>query len=518
MSKSRHPELDQAEQAKAHNVLTTAKGTGVLASGNMFEFVSRFVIAYFLARTLAADGYGSYNVATSAAALFAGIGALGLDDAMVRYVAIMSSRDDRGGVVGTLQIGVIVGVLGGIALGAALFFGAGPIASGLFEEPELGPMLQIVAFIVPFLTISNVLAGAARGFKRMDYSALAENVVQSLVRMVLVVALSFSGFGPITAVILFGISDIAATIVLIRLLRTEVPYRELRWSNGRREVRSLLGFALPLWLSGTLLQFRKNFETIILGALSALSDVGIFTIASRVNMIGHVIYRSIVTSVKPVLAQLSGDGDRDGLRHMYVTSTRWMLLFNLPFFAVMILYPAQLLSIFGSTFAAGATALMLLAAAELVNSGTGICGSIIDMAAHTRAKMVNSVLWLAVVIGTDFWLIPRYGVVGAAAASLIATAFVNILRVVEVAILERVHPYHWSLLKPATAGAVAIAAGFGLQQWWIPEGLLSVGAQGAIVMAIYAVAVAAMGVEPEDRMIISKFAGKGRGLVRKVRR
>ncbi|MDH4309448.1 MAG: hypothetical protein OEX04_18410, partial [Acidimicrobiia bacterium] len=73
-------------------------------------------------------------------------------------------------------------------------------------------------------------------------------------------------------------------------------------------------------------------------------------------------------------------------------------------------------------------------------------------------------------------------------------------------------------LKPATAGAVAIAAGFGLQQWWIPEGLLSVGAQGAIVMAIYAVAVAAMGVEPEDRMIISKFAGKGRGLVRKVRR
>ncbi len=500
--------------AKKRNVLETAKGTGVLAGGSLFEFVSRFVIAYFLARILAAEGYGSYNLATSAAALFSGIGALGLDDAMVRYVAIQSSQGDRKGIVGTLQVGAVVGTIGGIVMGAILYLAAEPVSVGLFDEASLAPMLQIVALVIPFLTLSNVLAGAARGFKRMDYSAFAENVVQSVIRMVLVVALSFSGFGPVTAVVIFGISDIAATLTLLRLLRSEVRYSEMRWRSGRREYRPLFRFALPLWLSGTLVQFRKNLETVILGALGTIADVGIFTIASRVNMIGHVVYRSIVTSVKPVLAQLHAAGDRDGLQHMYVTATRWMVSFNLPFFAVMTLYSEELLSIFGSTFAAGATALVLLAAAELVNSATGICGSIIDMAGHTRVKMANSIVWFGVVIGTDFWLIPAYGLIGAAAASLISTAFINILRVVEVAILDRVHPYDWSQLKPAFAGALAVGLGFALRSSWAPDSVIVAGTQMAIIVTIYAGALILMGIAPEDRVVVSKVVDKTLGVVR----
>ena len=69
---------------------------------------------------------------------------------------------------------------------------ARPIAEGVFSEPRLTHMLQLLAFVVPFLTISNVLAGTARGFGRMDYTALAENVVQSLVRLVLLAIVAFS--------------------------------------------------------------------------------------------------------------------------------------------------------------------------------------------------------------------------------------------------------------------------------------------------------------------------------------
>ena len=102
-------------------------------------------------------------------------------------------------------------------------------------------MLQLLAFVVPFLTVSNVLAGTVRGFGRMDYTALAENVVQSLVRLVLlaIVAFSVRGLNVSAAVIIFGISDVAATVTFVLLLhrfakirRVPRPFR--RSSGGDR--------------------------------------------------------------------------------------------------------------------------------------------------------------------------------------------------------------------------------------------------------------------------------------------
>ena len=77
------------------HILASAKGGGMLAGGQFFEMASRFVIAFLLARAIGASGYGLYNLALSAGALFAGLSALGLDDAMVRYVAIQTRRCHR---------------------------------------------------------------------------------------------------------------------------------------------------------------------------------------------------------------------------------------------------------------------------------------------------------------------------------------------------------------------------------------------------------------------------------------
>ena len=118
-----------------------------------------------LARILGADDYGLYVLSVSAAAIFAGLSGLGLDDAMIRYVAILSGRRDQPGVLGTIRIGVGVSTVAGIVMGAVLFVLARPIAESVFSEPRLTHMLQLLAFVAPFLTVSNVLAGTACGIR-----------------------------------------------------------------------------------------------------------------------------------------------------------------------------------------------------------------------------------------------------------------------------------------------------------------------------------------------------------------
>jgi O-antigen/teichoic acid export membrane protein len=494
----------------AGNILATAKGTGYLAGGTFFAFACRFVIALVLARGLGAEGYGLYVLAVSAAGLFAGVSMLGIDDAMVRYVAILSGRADRDGLSGTLQLGLVVGVLGGLAMGAGLFVCAGPIAEGLFDEPELARLLRLLAVVVPFLTLSSVLLGTARGFRLMGYAAFAETVVQSVVRMGLLVLLALAGWLRLyTAAIAFGLADVAASITLIALLNREFPLRDALRRGVRRDAREIFRYAIPLWLSGLLRQSRRNIQNVMLGAMSSIANVGIFSIASHVSLVATVTSTSIYVSSRPLMAQLHDGGDREGLARLYATTTRWTFGLSVPFFLIIVLYPEAILSLFGGAFADGATALVIVAFAGLVGAATGTCQGMIDMTGHTRVKLANAILNTVVLVGGGALLIPRSGVIGAAVASLIAVATVNVASVVALWVLERYLPFDRDWWKPVVAGLGALGFGLALRSLTgVGTDLASAVLQGAVVSVVYIGLVLALGLAPDDRLVVGRAFGR----------
>jgi len=495
-----------AARHEAGDVLAVARGSGELAAGNFFEFATRFAIAFLLARSLGAGGYGLYVLAISAATLFSGISLLGLDDAMTRYVAIASGRRDAPAVRGTIQVGLVAATAMGVLFGAVLYLGADPIATGLFNEPQLARLLQLVALAVPFLSVSNVLAGTARGFRRMDIAALAENVVQSVVRLgLLTVVFLLTGLSTATAVVVFGISDVAATVTMVMLLGRHFPLAP-RGQPVRRDARGVFRFALPLWFSGMLRQFRGNLVALLLGATGPAANVGVFAVVNKINLVGHVWLLSIVMAVKPTMAQLHDRGDRAELARVYTSTTRWSLSLGLPFVIAMVLYREPILATFGTSFSGGSTALVILAMAELANAGTGTCQSMIDMTGHTRLKVANAVLWTGLLIGSGSFLIPRWGVVGAATASLIAIATVNLLSVAQVWALEHVVPYDRAFWKPLAAGVGAWTTGIVLDR------LMPVGAdlapavlEGLVVVAVFAGLIGLFGLSADDRLVLDRI-------------
>jgi O-antigen/teichoic acid export membrane protein len=492
------------DRASRH-VLSAAKGSGFLAGGNIFELATRFFISLILARALGSTGYGLYNLAVSAGTIFAGIAALGLDDAIVRYVAIQVRQRDQPGLRGTLQIGLGISTAVSIVLGVALYLGAEPIAVGVFHEPDLTELLRLFAVIAPAMTVSNVLAATAKGFKRMDHAALAENVVMSIVRLALLAGLLAIGLDVFAASVVFGISDIAASLTLVLLTNRHFRMASLLQRGAQRHYKEMFSFALPLWLSGMLLQFRKNIVVLLLGAMSAAADVGLISIVGRINLLSHVMYRAIINAVRPVLAELSSVDDRDELRVVYRASTRWTFMLNVPVFLVMVLYPVPLLSIFGESFVAGAAPLVVMAFSELANAGTGTCGSIIDMTGHTRVKLANSIGWMTLLIVSNVLLIPRYGVLGAAVASLLSTTAINGARVIEVWVLERVQPYDRTFLKPIAGGLVAAGSAGALAAAGIaPRNLLEVGVAAVLITLVYGGINWLAGIAPEDRAVVSR--------------
>src|SRR5512145_2952088 len=121
------------------------------------------------------------------------------------------------------------------------------------------------------------------------------------------------------------------------------------------------------------------------------------------------MYTGVNTSARPFIAELHDQQDFQQLGHLYQTTTRWTFTLSLPLFLVMVLFPTQILFIFGESFTAGATTLVLLAWSNLLNVGTGMGGIILEMTGHMRLKLANSVMRLGLYLSFSVLLIPRWG-------------------------------------------------------------------------------------------------------------
>jgi O-antigen/teichoic acid export membrane protein len=498
------------------DILTAAKGGGIVFAGNLFQYGSRFVIGLLHARFLGAEQLGLLNLALTSASIASGLALLGLPAAMVRYVSLFASRRDAAGLWGTLQTGLGLTAIVSALTGIGLFVVADPVAEGLFHEPELVPLLRVISLIVPFLALGSVIAAATRGFKKMQYTVIGQNISQPAIRLFLALALAMTvGLTATWALVAFGLAVIIVFVILLRFLNELFPLKR-PVGTARRNPKEILRFSLPVYLSSLIRLFGGNIQILLLGALSTAATVGVFAVATQINTLGTMFHGAIVTVSSPIVSQLYDRGEREQMGRFYQTVTKWTLTVNLPLFLIVLLFPTSILSIFGKNFVGGATALSILAWANLAQTGTGICGAVLDMTGNTSLKLVNSLVTFASTIGLNLLLIPRWGLMGAAVAALSAAAIVNLLRLLEVYILFRLLPYTLSFIKPITAGLVALTITWGLRSLSLPGAdLVHLAMSVTVLLTVYTGTIILLGLSQEDRAVLARVGQRISTLLQK---
>lgn len=494
--------------ADRHAVLA-AKGGGVVFAGRLFVWGMRFVLAVLLARLLGADSYGLYSIALTVATLGSAFSVIGLDSALIRYVAVYSRRADRRGVLATMRVGIGIPMLVSIVAAVIFVLFGGQIARALVGDPRLEPLIRLVALLVPAMVANSVLSATLQGAQRISWAIIAEQFAQPIVRLVILLAFAVVGMTPELAVLASTLATVAASVLLVWFLHREVSLTGVT-VDRHGEPGVLLRFSLPVYFSNLVSTFGGNLQTLLLGGMASVASAGVFAVASQVMLIGTLFHTAIVQSSMPIFAQLQDGPDRTRLHALYRTTSKWTFTLNLPFFLIAVLFPQALLSIFGPEFLSGAAALTILGFATLTNAATGTSGAVLDMTGHTRLKLVNSTLSVGLAIGLNLLLIPPLGVTGAAIATLGSRATVNLLRVAQVLWMVKVGPYDRSWLKPVAAGIAATAAA------WLTVFLLTGivepiprSAIGALALVLtYVGVLAALGLSDDDRMIVSRAARK----------
>ncbi len=491
------------------HVVLAAKGGGIVFGGRLFVWAARFGLAVLLARLLGADLYGVYNIALSIATLGAAFAVIGLDSALIRYMAVYSRRADRAGLLGTLRVGLGLPLLASLVAALALVAFAGPISRDIVGDPRMETPIRIIAILVPAMVLNSVLAASLQGAQRIGWAVLAEQFAQPIVRFAVLAVFAVIGMTAEFALLGALLATLAATLLLAWFLHRQVSLTGITGDDVRAAPGEMLRFSAPVYFSNLINTFGGNLQTILLGGMASIASAGIFTVASQVMLVGAIFHSAIVQASMPIFAELQDTQERGRLHALYRTTSKWTFTLNLPFFLVAVLFPLALLSIFGPEFMDGAPALVILAFASLINAGTGTSGAVLDMTGHTRVKLINSSLAVGLAIALNLFLIPELGITGAAIASLGSVATVNLLRVAEVWWLVRVGPYDLSWAKPLLAGAAAATVGWMVAMLTQGTGLLLSSALGAVALGLaYAGLLVVLGLSDDDRIVVSRAARK----------
>jgi O-antigen/teichoic acid export membrane protein len=267
---------------------------------------------------------------------------------------------------------------------------------------------------------------------------------------------------------LFSISFILPAVILFFVLRksgdfafhTSISPVTLKYKS------KMINFGLFLFGAQFLNLLSRTADTFILAAKSSrgLTDSGVFTIATYVITLMEVPQRSISSITIPVLAESWKNNDLKNIRHVYVKSVNNLLVIGLGMFCVLTLNAHNMAAYMGTNYSGIEQVVMVIGIGKLIDLGTGANGQIISTSSYWKTDFVTNVIYTLLALPLNYFLIAKYGLMGAAYSSLISLTFYNLMRFGFLWYIFKLQPYNIKDLY-----AIVIAVICGVISYYIPK-------------------------------------------------
>lgn len=452
-----------------------------------------------ISNTLGRGAFGLVTVLTQAAFVLSFLTRAGMDMAVLRNVAVEigEGRNDRVRAAVARAALIAAVVSGAVALVAIAF--AGPLEELLpGDAGSHGWAVQAAAVGLPFLAVTNVWLSATRGLKIMRYTLYVFWAGQPVVWIALMLLAWAVAQTTSVTVLAYSLSWAVASIAALYFWQ-----RESRGWNAaaiaRGGVARLLRFAGPRAPAALFSQLLFWTDLFVLTQFASQSEVGVYSAALRTGQVVVLFLTSVNLMFSPYVADLHNRGETRRLDRLFKTLTRWTLAATLPGFVLLAVAPEPVLRLFGGDFAPGQTALLILLAGQLVNVATGSVGFVLIMAGRTGWDLAVYAASFVFDIGLALWLVPRYGIEGAAIANAATFAVSNSARLLLVKRFVHIQPYDRNYLRLLVPAVVAGAAMALVHRTVTAPSPIDLTATAAAGLLAYAVTYAAVGLTPTER-------------------
>lgn len=397
----------------------------IFVFGAGIEFGSNVIFA----RILGKDDYGIYSNAINWLNLMIIPGLLGFGTSTLRFLPQYFSTKEWNLFAGFIKYSKNVVIISSIItslIGIAIVIYINNSLSFL----EMRTMI-IIFISVPFFSLIMLSRFRYQSIKMHVMSLVPQRIVFPLVLMLFLLSVYFispSLVSPWLLSIAYLVLSIISVLVLYLMFSKKMKeFVESEISQYKK--REWLKVSIPLSFINNLQYLLKQTDVLMLGILIGTSVVGVYNAALKINQVLLLGLLSINFVVTPQVSKLFYANEHIKLQKLITSSARQLFIITILMASVVLIGGKWILNFFGDEFVSSYYALLILNVGNLFNAFSGSVGVILSMTGHQSLSFKIILFSVLISIVLNYFLIPIYGIEGAAISSAIAVIVRNITMV-----------------------------------------------------------------------------------------
>jgi O-antigen/teichoic acid export membrane protein len=385
-----------------------------------------YLFTLLIARWYGADMLGVYTISLTILNIIVVFSVFGFDNTLLKFIAKYASENKPYLFRELYLKALLISLLISIIFTILLFFTIDFLAM-LFENKNLISFLKIACFAIIPYTFLKINVAMLKGLKKTKLFSFFEMMSIFLLTTLLFIFLhSFliqKELIIISNVLAIFISAILSFIGLKK-------YISVKSSRQHLGYKSIIRNTSPMLLSSSFILIIGWADTIMLSLFRAESEVGVYTLLIKLAGLTSLTLIAINSITAPKFSEFYAKNDLNGLKQIVYQSSKMIVYSSLPIILFLTIFSEYILKVFGEEFVIGMSALWILMIGQFVNVMSGSVGYLMQMT-NKQTVFQNIIIGAFLInIILNYLLIPKFGMNGAAFASMTSMLFWNISSVI----------------------------------------------------------------------------------------
>lgn len=429
-----------------------AKNTAFMTTASVLQKVVAFVYFTLVARTIGAEDTGKYVLALSFTTIFVVFVDLGFTNVLIREAAKFKDRIQT-------YISTIIAVK--LILGLLTYLAAVVTVNIMGYEVEIRQLVYLSAITMLFDSFHLSIYGVFRAIGDLRWEA-GSIVVTQLATLGLGSYFLFTGYPILFLILAFTIPS-----ALNALFAATMLWRQYQISlkpQFDKETFVYIGrITIPFAIAAIFARFYSYIDAILLSKLVDTTAVGFYSIATKITFAFQFIPLALVAALYPRFSEYFVS-NRERLAYVFEQSIKYLLVVAFPIaIGISVLAKDIVLTLYTSEYLASVLPLQILMLSLIFSFISFPIGAMLNACDKQVTQTTIVGLVLVVNIVGNVLLIPRFGIVGAAAAAFLGNALLATLGYWHIPNIT--HISHSFLFKTKMQLLLSVAA-MGLAVWY----------------------------------------------------
>ncbi len=387
------------------------KNTAYMYTGEIISKIFQFIFIILLTRYLGAEGYGKISFAISLGWIIVMFSDAGINNIMMREMALNTKK-----IIHHTKHALSLKILFGAVITSAVVIVM--YVAGISWERTIIVTIICISFVID--SISQLFRTALISIKHMEYEAVLK-IVFNLSKLILISLIWFANTDIITVSAIYLASSVMTILLAITFFYRKIG--KLSMAIDKKYSIWMLKESIPLLFGSLFGMLLINIDILMLTWLKGDYITGIYSAPSRLIITGFVLTEIMIASTYPYLVNYYHKKKKHLIRLCQIMTSLSLIAF-MPIVLVGIMFAERILRfVFGNEFVAGSAVLSIFSLVLFIYHFVVLYNALFIIA--YRVKLVSLIALSATIfnIFMNYFLILKYGHIGAAVATLLSYGF-----------------------------------------------------------------------------------------------